>query len=313
MERSASVQGRAILVGNPMNHGQALAASNERKRKIQTAMALAIDEQIRIRKRQKLILAPDGTEIIQTPPTASVAVPPPASDAAALLQMIAAASRDPQVEIEKMQRLLDMRERIMRHEAETAFNRDMLAAQEDMKPIVRDAINRQQGSRYALLETIDRAIRPVYTSRGFCMTFNTAEPRAVGAVRMLCDVRHIGGHVQRYELEGALDITGDKGTPNKSSIKATGSTNSYLRRYLTVMVWNVQLTNEDDDANGADALSAQQVSNVTDMLNACDIKGERLARFLEFAGAASVEEIIQARYADVMTKLRTEHRKQREG
>lgn len=258
-----------------------------------------------------MILAPDGTEIIKTPPVAPIAQPAPASDAAALLQMIAAASRDPQVEIEKMQRLLDMRERIMKHEAETAFNRDMLAAQEDMKPIVRDAINRQQGSRYALLETIDRAIRPVYTSRGFCMTFNTGEPRQLGAVRMLCDVRHIGGHVQRYELEGALDITGDKGTPNKSSIKATGSTNSYLRRYLTVMVWNVQLTNEDDDANGSDALSAQQVNNVTDMLNACDIKGERLARFLEFAGAASVEEIIVARYADVMTKLRTELRKQR--
>lgn len=259
-----------------------------------------------------MILAPDGTEIINVPPSAPMAQPAPASDAAALLHMIAAASRDPEIKIEKMRELFALQMDILKRESETAFNRDMLAAQEDMKPIVRDAINRQQGSRYALLETIDRAIRPVYTSRGFCMTFNTGEPRQLGAVRMLCDVRHIGGHVQRYELEGALDITGDKGTPNKSSIKATGSTNSYLRRYLTIMVWNVQLTNEDDDGNGSDALSAQQVNNVTDMLNACDIKGERLARFLEFAGAASIEEIIQARYPDVMTKLRMEHRKQRD-
>lgn len=232
------------------------------------------------------------------------------SDAAAILQMIAAASTNPEVKIEKMRELMAMRLEIVKHEAEAAFNRDMLAAQERMKPIVRDAVNRQQGSTYALLETIDRTIRPVYTSHWFAMTFNTGEPRQAGAVRMICQLRHIAGHVATYELEGALDLTGDKGSINKSPIKAVGSTNSSLRRYLILMVWNLTLTDDDDDGDATSALLPEQLSNVVNMLNACDIAGDRLKKFLEFADASSVEQIQRHRYADVMTKLRSVHREQ---
>lgn len=240
--------------------------------------------------------------------TTSAPLPNPASDASAVLQMIAAASSDPRVDIEKMRELKAMHLEILKYQAESAFTRDMQAAQEAMKPIVKDAVNRQQGSTYALLGTIDRQIRPVYTSHGFAMTFNTGEPRQAGAVRMICQLRHIAGHVANYELEGALDLTGDKGSINKSPIKAVGSTNSYLRRYLIMNVWNLQLTDDDDDGDATSALRPEQLSNVLNMLNACDIAGDRLQKFLVFADASSVEQIQRHRYADVMTKLRSVHR-----
>jgi hypothetical protein len=41
-----------------------------------------------------------------------------------------------------------------------------------------------------------------------------------------------------------LDNVGMKGTANKTNVHATGATNSYARRYLTLMIWN--LTTEDD-------------------------------------------------------------------
>ena len=54
----------------------------------------------------------------------------PAQDQhAALLQVIARAAADPAVDIDKMERLLAMQERVMERNAEAAFNDAMRAAQ----------------------------------------------------------------------------------------------------------------------------------------------------------------------------------------
>ena len=47
----------------------------------------------------------------------------------------------------------------------------------------------------------------------------------------------------------ALDGVGLKGNPNKTAVQASGSTISYGRRYLKLMVFDVVLTNEDNDGN----------------------------------------------------------------
>ena len=57
----------------------------------------------------------------------------------AVLTVIARAASDPTVDVEKMRSLLDLQERIMDRQAETAFNASMQAAQSELKQIVRDA------------------------------------------------------------------------------------------------------------------------------------------------------------------------------
>lgn len=222
-----------------------------------------------------------------------------------LLSVIAAAARDPQVDVAKMQQLLDMRERVMKFEAEREFNAAMRACQEQITAVVRDAKNTHTGSMYARLETVDRTIRPIYTSHGFSLSFNSGAGRKGNGVLVTCAARHITGHTQSYELEGDLDLSGAKGVANKTSIQGLGSTVSYLRRYLTMMIFNVTtIDREDDDHMTHSAVSAQQASNITDMLNAAEITGDRLKRFLEFAQAESVETIAAFRYEDVMARLR---------
>ena len=60
---------------------------------------------------------------------------------------------------------------------------------------------------------------------------------------------HEAGHTKRYHVDLPIDSTGIKGSVNKTGVHANGSTYSYARRYLTMMIFNVVLTNEDNDGN----------------------------------------------------------------
>src|ERR1700761_8151430 len=86
--------------------------------------------------------------------------------------MILEAARDPQVDAAKLTALWELAKSIEARDAENAFNRSMMAAQAEMKPILKDSENEQTHSKYAKLEKIDRAIRPIYTKHGFALSFN---------------------------------------------------------------------------------------------------------------------------------------------
>ena len=239
----------------------------------------------------------------------------PLTEGGAFLQMLAQAARDPSVDVAKMQAIMDMCERQRARVAETAFNEAMAAAQAEMIPIWRASQNEHTKSRYATLETIDAKLRPICTKHGFSLTFNSAEPKKAGAVRVICDVLHKAGHSKRYELEGDLDMSGAQGKANKTSIQGLGSSVSYLRRYLTLMIWNLMLSNEDNDGNatGPDCLSAEQLKNVTDTVAACEMNATALAAFMKFAEADALKEIRSRAYDRVMTALRAKEKQHREG
>jgi hypothetical protein len=216
-----------------------------------------------------------------------------------LLAAITGAARDPSVEPEKFQRLLETAERVAKFIREREFNESMRMCQQEIAPIAKDTENSHTGTLYAKLESIDAAIRPVYTSRGFVMSFGSAPAKAEHAVRVTCDVRHSSGHTVQYELEGALDTSGPKGSSTKTPLHGLGSTLSHLKRWLTLMIWNVTLT----DARAY--VTKEQAAKIREMLDASGVLGDagRMTRFLEFAQAASVENISPTRYNTVMKTL----------
>ena len=225
-----------------------------------------------------------------------------------MLAIIAAASRDPSVDVAKMRELLDIRREVIAEQARVAFSASMAACQSEMLPVFRDAENSQTRSRYARLESIDVAIRPVYTRHGFALSFDAPESNADGAL-VVCRVLHQGGHTERYSLRGALDTSGFKGASNKTDIQGLGSTISYLRRYLTMMIFNLSLTNEDNDGNGRkpdarEPLTEHQLSNLTDMVASCDLSPERQSKMLAVYGVKTLADLPSARYAELMSQLR---------
>jgi len=164
-----------------------------------------------------------------------------------MMSMIERAARDPAVDIDKLERLFALRERMVAEEKKTAYNAAMSIVQAKIKPVYRDAMNQSTNSAYARLETISDAITPIYTAEGFSLSFDTADSPKADHIRIVCEVMHSAGHSQFKHFDLALDNVGLKGNPNKTAIQASGSTISYGRRYLKLMVFDVVLTNEDND------------------------------------------------------------------
>lgn len=221
--------------------------------------------------------------------------------AQSMIAVIERAANNPEVDIEKMERLLAMQERIMDRQSEIAFNEAMNACQRECPSVFKAAQNSSNRSKYAKLEAVDDAIRPVYTSHGFSLSFGSRE--AEDGVTVLCKVSHIQGHSRDYELKGALDLTGIKGERNKTDIMALGSSVSYLRRYLTCMIFNVILTDEDNDGQSTKAnyLSPTQRDIIIEKLGG---PGQNVSDFCKSIGVNRLDELDAGEFDKVVARAK---------
>lgn len=200
--------------------------------------------------------------------------------ATAIIQVIERAALNPDIDVEKMERLLAMQERIMTRNAEMAFNAAMRTAQEEMPKVLRNKRNDQTSSNYADLERVNEAIVPVYTKHGFSLSFGTGTSTLDGHILITCLVSHVDGHTRPYQCDMPLDLAGIKGNQNKTPTHAHGSTMSYGRRYLTLLIFNITLTNEDKDGNrDSDLITEDQVTVLMDLAE--EVKADR-AKFLTY-------------------------------
>lgn len=176
---------------------------------------------------------------------------PIAASEGTLLGLIAKAASDPAVDIDKMDRLLQMHERMKAQQAEQSFNAALNRAQSRAGRVEPNQKNNQTNSRYADYAALDRVLRPVYTSEGFSLSFDTAPEPLEGCIRVLCHVSHIDGHSRTYQADMPVDGKGAKGNDVMTKTHATGSGMSYGMRYLLKMIFNVAIGETDDDGNGA--------------------------------------------------------------
>jgi hypothetical protein len=193
-------------------------------------------------------LAHTETEVLA--PQAPVVLPP-RNEIATVMHAITAAANDPNVDIDKMERLLSMHERMHARANEQKFNAAMTKAQAAMGPISADAVNPQTRSTYASYAQLNRALRPIYTKNGFALSFDTATSDQAGHVRILCYVSHAAGHMRTYRCDMPADGKGAKGGDVMTKTHASGSAMTYGQRYLLKLIFNVAIGENDDDGNGA--------------------------------------------------------------
>ena len=174
----------------------------------------------------------------------------PLSDTASLIHVIAAAASNPAVDVEKMERLWAMHEKLKNRADEEAFNAAMNKAQSEMGRVSVDAANQQTRSTYATYGQLDKAVRPIYTRHGFSISFNEGEGAPEGHARILAYVSHSAGHTRTYKADIPNDGKGAKGGDVMTKTHATGSAHSYGRRYLLKDIFNIAIGEEDNDGNG---------------------------------------------------------------
>ena len=173
------------------------------------------------------------------------------SDNVSILAVIDRAAKDPAVDVDKMERLLALSERIHERQAKALYDQALNVAQGEMRPISKDCHNPQTRSRYASYEAIDGAIRPIYTRHGFAMSFGSKASPHPERVIVTCRTSHQGGHCEMQEVEMPADGKGTKGGDVMTKTHAVGSALSYGKRYLANLIWNLSFGDMDDDGNAA--------------------------------------------------------------
>lgn len=226
---------------------------------------------------------------------------PAVSESAAIMSVIERAARDPNVDIDKMRQLMDMRKELLAQESEMAFNTAMAAAQAEMVPVARDAKNAHTKSTYARIEAIAKAITPIRSKHGFSSSFGTKPSEKEGEIYVTCQLAHNGGHSKYEEIPVPLDLTGAKGTTNKNPIQALGSSLTYGRRYLTLLMFDI--ATEDDDGNaagGTEPISDEQLHTLSDKIEQV---GADIQAFCKYLNVDALKELTTDRFEYAMREL----------
>jgi hypothetical protein len=222
----------------------------------------------------------------------------------ALVSMIERAAINPEVDIEKMERLLEMHERIQSRQAEADFNASMTGAQSEMGRISSDAYNSQTKSKYTTYGKLDSVIRPIYTAHGFALSFDTGDSMPE-MVRVICLVSHRGGFSRAYHVDMPADGKGAKGGDVMTKTHATGAAMSYGMRYLLKMIFNVAIGEDDTDGNSPVAkalkITDQQAAVINDYIAE---SGVQAAKFCSAYRIDSVADLPAEKYDHAINRLK---------
>ena len=153
-------------------------------------------------------------------------------------------AKDPNVDVEKLERLIQLQKELMKMQAQSAFHTAYAEMQLEIPEIDekgRIAIEGRPTRSYATHEDIQTAIRPILHRHGFALSFRTEWPEG-GRVKVIGILTHRDGHARTSSFEAPPDDSG-----KKNSIQMRASTVSYGRRYTTLDLLNITTRGADTD------------------------------------------------------------------
>ena len=177
-----------------------------------------------------------------------------------LITLISRAATDPNIDIDKMERLLSMHERMMDKQAEISFNKAMTELQMHLPDINEGGEIRHNGkliSKYARWdEDMHPVIRPILHEYGFSLSFRT---NTENGVKVKAVLSHVEGHSEETEISLPSDVSG-----SKNNVQAVASSVSYGKRYTACSLLNIATAGIDDDGASAcgQAISEDQVKHL---------------------------------------------------
>lgn len=187
----------------------------------------------------------------------------PTADSTAIIQVIERAALNPEVDIDKMERLLQMQERVMDRQAMMAYSTAMAAMQTELPSI--EERGQTNNGFYATLEDIVDTVRPIMQKHGFAVSFRIqTQERGIQVTGVLM---HKDGHREETSMLLPADVSG-----NKNAVQAFGSSTSYGKRYVLCALLNITTRGQDDNGNaggGIKRVTAFQAGQIQRLISQC--------------------------------------------
>jgi len=182
-----------------------------------------------------------------------------------MVSMIERVAMDPNLPIERLVALMDMRERQMNKEAEQVFNQAFAAAMAEMPDVPKSGLNKHSGQKYSTLDDLIRTTRPVLARHGLSLNWQTSANGNEYSVTAI--VRHSMGHSIETTLTGQRDSG-----KQMNLLQGGGSTETYLKRYTGFSILGLSSGDEVEDdgksAGGGQTVTAEQFTILRDLIEA---------------------------------------------
>lgn len=171
------------------------------------------------------------------------------------------------LDLDKLERFMALKERHDAKMAETAFNEAFAQFQADKPQLLKDgkviAKTRDGGTieyQFASLPYIQRMIDPVLAKCG--LTYQWTQDQANDKIMVTCHLKHVLGHVMSTSLEAPADDSG-----KKNKVQQIGSTIQYLRRYTLSNITGLSADQDDDGGKPSDMeVNDAQLAQLTDLI-----------------------------------------------
>lgn len=213
-----------------------------------------------------------------------------------MMQVIAQAAKDPNVDMDKMERLLAMHERMEAREAEKSFNAAFTKLQSELPVIVAESVIPNRGKYQRLEDIMEKdGIRALLHSNGFSVSF-TQELKE-NRVFVTCHLAHIHGHSRDYVY--GVRVSGKSDTETQADCKAsTTAKRNALVQALGLTIRQDVLNEENDAANEGDPTDLVTTAQADELERRAQLTNSNIPAFLKFAGATKFAEIKASKYEE---------------
>jgi len=163
----------------------------------------------------------------------------------------------PDADINKLERVIDLYDKLQKKNAEMSFYDDFAKFQGEIPVIPKDGeiiVNSVVRSKFSKYETIMKHIQPILTKYGLSVMF---DPKFVsGTVEVTCQLGHKSGFTKTSLITLPYDTTG-----GKSGVHSVASALSYSKRYALCLILNIPTGGEDDDGNSVPETKSKMPMN----------------------------------------------------
>jgi hypothetical protein len=214
-----------------------------------------------------------------------------------MVSMIERVAMDPNLPIERLTVLMDMRERQMNKEAEQVFNQSFAAAMAEMPDVKRTGANKHLGVKYSTLDDLIHATRPVLSRHGLSLNWQTGIDGSNITVTAI--VRHAQGHSIETTLSGPRD-----NGKQMNVLQGGGSTETYLKRYSGFSILGLSSGDEvDDDGQGASNAATLTADQYIALRDRAAEAGVDEAKICLAAGVSDLHQFPASQFDAAMKRL----------
>lgn len=187
-----------------------------------------------------------------------------------MVSMIERIATDPNSDLAKLEKMLDMKERLEEKQARRAFDMAMAEAKSEIPPILKsgtvDYTNNKGERTYFKHETLDgiaKVVDPILSKHGLSYRYRSKQEN--GQLYVTCIVAHRDGCSEETTLQGGPDSGA-----GKNNYQAVGSAATYLQRYTLKLALGLSAAKDDDgsaaDSDGPETISAEQYIILRDLI-----------------------------------------------